>query len=488
MRSAATITGVLVLLLIGRAVGGGTDLRRVMKLLSHRKPGERLRAVKMLEEIPGRGSLLLTLEAVRDPDAEVRERAVRALGERRTPEDLRLLADRVPRHRDPRVRRIGLSILVAGSAPGVDEAVVEALDDADPGVREAAAGLVQVCLGGRGPDVLAAAVLRGREGRPRAAALLALDRIAPELARELAGKLLSHRAYEARVAALEVIANGPPGEAAPALVAGLQDGSWSVRLTAVRLLADLRAREGVPGLIRALRRERGRMLAETGDALAGLTGIGFPPDPVRWEAWWAKEGKTFAVPEKPAPVEDADRHSVATFHSIPIRSESIAFVIDRSRSMRDRLERGEERTKGDLVEAELAATLGRLASPARFLLVRFGTEVETFSRRPARACSAARALDWFRKGTPEGRTNLFDALAVALAEERVDTVFVLTDGAPSAGEHRTRSGILDEVTRRNRYRKAVIHTVEIGADATGKRWRGFLRQLAESTGGMHVRR
>lgn len=66
--------------------------------------------------------------------------------------------------------------------------------------------------------------------------------------------------------------------------------------------------------------------------------------------------------------------------------------------------------------------------------------------------------------------------------------FVLTDGAPSAGEKRGRSEILEAVAAENRYRKAVIHTVEIGGENVGKRWRGFLEQLSRSTGGRHVRR
>ena len=48
--------------------------------------------------------------------------------------------------------------------------------------------------------------------------------------------------------------------------------------------------------------------------------------------------------------------------------------------------------------------------------------------------------------------------------------------------------VLEEIARRNRYRKAAIHTIEIGGEATGKRWRGFLRQIAEENGGKHARR
>ena len=65
--------------------------------------------------------------------------------------------------------------------------------------------------------------------------------------------------------------------------------------------------------------------------------------------------------------------------------------------------------------------------------------------------------------------------------------YVLTDGAPSTGKYQSRTGVLKEFARLNRYRKAAIHTVEIGGEATGKRWRGFLREIAELNGGKCVR-
>ncbi|MHC4861915.1 MAG: HEAT repeat domain-containing protein, partial [Planctomycetota bacterium] len=274
------------------------------------------------------------------------------------------------------------------------------------------------------------------------------------------------------------------------LIDALEDGDRSVRLTAVRALARLRRPESIPGLIEALRRERGRLRAEVNDALAAVTGLGFPADPDRWARWWEKARADFRLPEKPASGKAAADDTVATFHSIPVVSEEVAFVIDRSGSMRDRLKKRDGATKAALVARELKATLSRLEPPARFLLVAFGDEPKAFAKKAvtATACTRGRALKWFGKQEPRGRTNLFDALALALDRPDVDTVFVLTDGAPSTGEYRLRREILTEVSRLNRYRKAVIHAVEIGGDTIGRRWRGFMRELAESAGGRYVKR
>lgn len=337
---------------------------------------------------------------------------------------------------------------------------------------------------------MAAAVLRGKEGRPRAAALLALAGMDPEAARGLAGKVQFDRAMELRVAALEVIGEGPDGDAVSALAAGLQDPCWSVRLTAIRSLSRIRRPAAVDALIGSLGLERGRLVEEQGLALTGLTGVGLPPDREKWDRWRRENPGELEFPEHRAVASESSGESAATFSNIPFRSECVAFVLDRSRSMRDRLDRENDETKGDLVLAELNRTLTRLSPPAKFLLVAFRTEPAAFTKKAVTASSCARqkALTWFRKLEPTGRTNLFDAVALALSREEVDTVFLLTDGAPSAGEYQSRSDVIAEIEKLNRYRKAAIHTVEIGGEATGKRWRGFLRELAEANGGKHARR
>jgi HEAT repeat protein len=459
------------------------DLREAVKLLESRDPRARSKAVGMLEEIPGERSLLLVIRALADEAAEVRSRARRVLSMRKEPDDLALIARKGLGHRDPRARLACVEALVRGRPEGLDAVLVEAVLDSDPGIREAAAGHIVTCMGVRGLETLAAAVSRD-EGRPCAAALLALSRLDEERARGLARGLLADRTYEVRVAALEVLSD------IVAAMTGLDDEVWSVRLTAIRTLARLREAEAIPPLIAALERERGRLRLEVGEALTAITGMGLPPDPDRWADWWEEAREGYALPEAPAEAESSHDDTVATFHSIPVVSDCSAFVLDRSKSMSDRLERHEGRTKGELVAEELTKTLRKLKSPARFFLVTFGTEPKAFTSRPVKATSCARgkAVRWLEKQPPGGRTNLFDALALALDRKEIDTIFLLTDGAPSAGEYRGRREILMEVARRNRFRKAVIHTVEIGAESTGKRWRGFMADLARESGGFHGRR
>jgi HEAT repeat protein len=483
------VLAALLLLLTG-AGESAPDLRELAKKLESRDLRDRERAVRKLADVPGKPGLYLLLTGLADEAPAVRRAAREVLDRRRTAEDLELIADRGLRHRNAHVRLACLELLVRARPEGIGELLESLLTDRDPEVREAAVEHTFHVMGERGSSLLAAAVLRGREGRPRAKALLRLEELGDPGASPLAEKLLSDSSPTCRVAAVEVVARFPGDRGLTLVTKALSDRSWSVRLTAIRALAARHERASIPALIRHLGDEEGRLVGETGTALASLTGIGFPADAARWAAWWEKEKDAFEMPDKPARTKARDGDSAVTFHSIPVDSLGIAFVLDRSQSMRDRLDRLEEKRKGELVEEELEKTLGRLTPPARFLLIAFGTTPSLFQPGPVVASGGARqsAVKWFRRNGPEGRTNLFDSVALALTHEEIDTIFLLTDGAPSEGEHVTRASILEAVADRNRFRKAVVHTIEIGADSTGRRWRGFLRDLALSTGGRHVRR
>jgi len=61
----------------------------------------------------------------------------------------------------------------------------------------------------------------------------------------------------------------------------------------------------------------------------------------------------------------------------------------------------------------------------------------------------------------------------------VDTLFVLSDGQPSAGKETDPAVIRADVQRWNATRKLRIHTVSVGTDFEILRW------LAQDSGGEH---
>jgi Mg-chelatase subunit ChlD len=78
-----------------------------------------------------------------------------------------------------------------------------------------------------------------------------------------------------------------------------------------------------------------------------------------------------------------------------------------------------------------------------------------------------------------GGTNIFDALERAFADPKVDTIYLLTDGQPSAGRVRATDDILEEVRRWNRTRQIVVHCIGLGIDSD------LLKRLAKETGGSY---
>ncbi len=64
----------------------------------------------------------------------------------------------------------------------------------------------------------------------------------------------------------------------------------------------------------------------------------------------------------------------------------------------------------------------------------------------------------------------------------VDTIFLLSDGAPGTGKYVATDDILRAVRRENQTRRIAIHCVSVGMDSQ------LLRKLAEQNGGRYVRR
>ena len=71
---------------------------------------------------------------------------------------------------------------------------------------------------------------------------------------------------------------------------------------------------------------------------------------------------------------------------------------------------------------------------------------------------------------------------MAFEDMKVDTIYLLSDGYPSAGPITDIHQLADEVRLWNARRRIVIHAISIGSDSE------LLKRLAEESGGTYVRR
>jgi hypothetical protein len=80
-----------------------------------------------------------------------------------------------------------------------------------------------------------------------------------------------------------------------------------------------------------------------------------------------------------------------------------------------------------------------------------------------------------------GGTNLFGSLQFAFADPDVDTIYVLSDGEPTAGAITDGMTIRQEIAAWNKHRNVVIHCIAVGGSLEILEW------LAADTGGSYVK-
>lgn len=327
----------------------------------------------------------------------------------------------------------------------------------------------------------------------------------------------------------ELKASGP--EVAATVAAQLQSDYWQLKVCAAHTLQAMGGLAGIEPLIDAVGKNDGRVRVEINDALAALTGADKHGDPAAWKAWWeANRGAVADGSFKPKPGDAAGapgRNATMSFYGIPVESRSVIFVLDRSGSMMEPSDWDETKEavstgggpeagadlkkkgdrKIDVARWQLKKAIAQMADGTDFNVIFFSHEFVALSDRMLKMSAASRkqAFDWIDKLEPYGGTNTFDAIEKALAytaggmsgeklqKSGVDTICLVTDGLPTAGQVADPKEIVARIRTLNKTRKVKIHTIGVfsvskGANAekeAKEREEGlkFLKQIADETGG-----
>lgn len=409
-----------------------------------------------------------------DPDPDVRCRALeraRAEADRPWPALVPLLGDP-----HPRVRRRARTLFRELKPLDV---LRSALKHPLPAVRAAAAETLGA-LGDRSDAERLEELLRKESaGEPRAWALDALHRLDPERSAPFLAATDPHP--QVRIVAAEL---RPSAEL-------LADRDWRVRAAAVEACRRVRTREAVGWLIGQLPREKGRLRWDVVQALADLTGrdLGLAAD--SWAAWWAANKEGFVPPAKGVAASSGTQ---ASFFSIPVLSTRMVFLLDLSGSMREPSPAGG--TKLDEARRGTLETIRALTPDVRFGLCGLGCDADgAFTKKeektwgraprlfPAVPAAKADAERFLRGLEARGWTNLYDGLLHALSDPEVDTVYLYSDGGASKGLFVAAGEILDELARVNRFRRAVIHCVEVPGERNPADNKKLLAEIARRSGG-----
>lgn len=304
---------------------------------------------------------------------------------------------------------------------------------------------------------------------------------------------LRDEAWKVRELTLETIAAA--GE--PAILRdvreALRDDHRMVRKAAADTLGEVRDRTSARPLLDALRTERNQTVRDAiGLALFRLTGVNLYDDAKLWSRWWGENGDTFEVPLvipvlPPAAVAGTSAPEPPKFYGIPLETESVVFVIDQSGSMSGGgspfIAPGAiAGSKWETAVRELLSAVEQLADGTDVNVILFETGVRAWRRGPQRLSKATRTSmrRFLGRLQPGGATNLYDALDKALRTPDIETIVLLSDGAPTHGRFVDQASILASVQALNRRRGVVIHTVSIGGGSP------LLRLIATQNDGEYV--
>ena len=288
----------------------------------------------------------------------------------------------------------------------------------------------------------------------------------------------------------------------------LEDKDWHVLVEAVMVLTSIREKRSVEILIEAMGKSKeGRVLKDIRRALEDLTGMRFQAIHEDWVAWWEQFEDTFEVrPEDGeisggGPTRRRKDDQATNYYGMEVRSRKVTFVIDASESMGEEYippgtkgtqEEGKEDKvrKIDVAKKELAELIERLKPNVYFNVYYFNAFPQPWRPSLVKNTPTNRkaALEFVERGKPLGVTNIYDTLERVMGDKNVDTIYLLTDGVPTAGKYKR--GHLNEfkmaVAELNLHRKVSINTISFGDQTQSYKW--FLEALAEENFGQYVER
>lgn len=324
-----------------------------------------------------------------------------------------------------------------------------------------------------------------------------------------------------RTAAIDSLGKKKATEAASTVAGALTDDDWQVQISALQALGEFGAKEGIEPIVALMDKSDGRVRKECSSALARITGEKLGDDPAIWRRWWEDHKSGWAGPkaagDEVKPPSDPNGTTV-TFYGIPVESKRLVFVLDISGSMREPADAQPQQvvsggpgdvpppkagaTKMEVAKYELKKAIWGLDPKAQFNIIFFSNTPEKWApalvtATPANKAAAYALID---KQEPTAATNIYDSLEMAFNmalngagnvvvsdknfKSSVDTIFLMSDGAPNQGQIVQPDEILAKIKQMNRLRKVIINVIGVGRDQV----ESFMRSLAEQNGGRYVKR
>jgi hypothetical protein len=331
-------------------------------------------------------------------------------------------------------------------------------------------------------------------------------------------KALKSPHWTVRACAVDIFGDTRDPEVVKVLIPFLSDPFVEVQVSVVQALRKIGGKDVVEALVKAVSKQEGRVLDDVTDALLWLTGEDFGPSAVSWESWWDREKETAQI--KGISREEYERiraesadSTTGTYYGLRVISKFVTFIVDISGSMEEpyevdsvklpggRSKRGtgvdeatgkktnkrEKLPKIEVARRELLKVLDGIPNGTQFNIIAFESTFTPWRPALVEMSEEIRfdAMDHVRNLTPRGMTNVHDTLMSALDDPEVNTIYFLSDGAPTMGKIMDPDGILAEVRLRNAERKVKIHTIGFHLDPAAA---VLMRRLSEENHGSFIER
>lgn len=261
-----------------------------------------------------------------------------------------------------------------------------------------------------------------------------------------------------------------------AIVAALGDADAHVSAAASRALVEMHTKAAVGPLITVLERNEDlKFRKRVFELLVHFTGRTLTEDARAWRKWWDTAEEKFELPKPGRKRITSVKHKDLRYFGIEVTGQRLMFLMDVSDSMSG------ERLRA--AKDELTRILRSLPDAAAVNIVTFGSDAVAWKAGLARLGGTTRqeAVEYVLEQETSGGTNISDALEFALAHEKLEAIYLLSDGSPNAGAHRSAKAILKLVKRLKSSRNLTIHCIAFGRDSA------LLRVLAKGNGGSYRR-
>jgi HEAT repeat protein len=332
--------------------------------------------------------------------------------------------------RSPWVRQWCVELLGIWSDPKYVAPLIKACTDKHPYVRRWAARSLGLLRQASASDALYK-LTRDKNPYVRGNAIEALAWIDPKKHKGIFDKALtSDEDGGVRCALLGAVPGIYNLEVVQRSQAALRDVDWRPRMQAVDNL-NRPEKVAVDGLVMATKDGRPVVADRATRYLRTLTGKDIR-DPGQWAAWWKANREDFEFPEGEEFEEEKKKETkTVSFNQIPLVSDHVAFLMDRSIQMKAHLQSA-SMSKDAASYKELKDVLSKMHGRLVFNVYCYREDVKVFAKKPVQCDEKQqkKALAFVGKQKTKGQKDIWKLLEMVVSDPDIDTAYLLSSGEP----------------------------------------------------------